>query len=900
MKKNYYCAIDLGTTNTTLAFGMINPRTSKLDAKCMKLKMKLSEGGIGKREVVPSGVLIDINDNGEIVPTVGPYAKHMNSITPQNVVMSTKSKMGKNYTYEIEGKKLSPVDISSYILDFVLKNAKEYFKERPDDIVITVPASFDSEMRTDTINAAKKAGIKVTEDDGSYRNILLDEPRAALYNFINALDKGELPEAIIDIETPKNVLVYDLGGGTLDVSLHQVWRDEKGEVQFEDYAISLHTLVGGDNFDNLFTDYLYSKIENKIGDITDAEKERCMSKLRVLAENAKKDMTTQYFDNQMMGNDDEIEMEITQANIHDNIAIDELVTEEEYEEIVESLMGNEFTLDDVKKLEVGTIMESNNIIYPILDVLAKANEKAGEEVKVDAVLLNGGMTKLPLIQRRLEDFFKIKPIGLQDPDLSVALGAVYYHYNLHNGLKPKTILNDSIGIETYGGHVEHLAKAGVTLPYKSKVFDKFYIEREGVNRLDFPFYLGSRNDTLSPNRKIADRSIKFDKVLSTSDKISLQLEINEAGIVTTRIWLNGDEKNRRVMEVNSNIEDIEASQSLKTSSKYQDYNLSKNTKIEDVYVDTDENKVGKNVFKDLEKFCKQHEKTNNSGTKKHFMTQIKNIESKIKNCSNKHEMVKLITNELISNTSNYFYKERLCIALGELIKITGIKYDFIQYASSEINNLKYVYSVDSARKKYLRAMIEAMAKSNNQKNKKLEDVFLNALELRPNINKQFLNAIIISLGKVGTSLDTFDLLSEYAVDDSKGAKLEALWAVGKIGSRENENPLNIKDIEYVIDDFIDIIQSKNQKYVLAPYNALYALAEICDRRKSSNCISASKANKIIKIIKNARLYNYTSQVQNSQFQQLKEIAISVIQGQVLTVEQERCLLGIRSKVKLST
>lgn len=898
MKKNYYCAIDLGTTNTTLAFGMINPRTGKLDAKCMKLKMKLAEGGIGKKEVVPSCVLIDINDKGEIVPTVGPYAKHMNNITPQNVVISTKSEMGKNHTYEIEGKELSPVDISSYILDFVLKNAKEYFKERPDDIVITVPASFDSEMRTDTINAAKKVGIKVTEDDGSYRNILLDEPRAALHNFINSLEKGELPETIIDINTPKNVLVYDLGGGTLDVSLHKVWRNQNGEVQFEDYAISLHTLVGGDNFDKLFTDYLYSRIENKISDITEAEKERCLSKLRILAENAKMDMTTQFFENKMMEIDNDIEMEITQANIHDNIAIDELVTEEEYEEIVESLMGNEFTLDSVKDLEDGEIMDSKNIIYPILDVLAKANEKAGEQVRVDAVLLNGGMTKLPLIQRRLENFFKITPISLQDPDLSVALGGVYYHYNLHNGLKPKTILNDSIGIEVDGGRVEHLAKAGVTLPYKSKVFDKFSIEREGVSRLDLPFYLGSRNDTLEPNRKIADRSIKFDKVLSTSDKVSLQLEINEASIITTCIWINGDKNNRRIMEVDSkNIEDMVYTSQTSTENK--EYKLNKNKKIHIPYIDTNENKVGKNILKELEKNCKQYQKTNNPGTKKQFMDRVKNSESKIKSCTNKHEMTDLITKELTNVSSNYFYKERLCIVLGELMKVTGINLDFIEYVSSEITNLHYeLYNVDSVKKRYLRAMIEAMAKSYGNE-ERLENILLSALELNSNVNKQFINAIIISLGKVGTSLDTFDLVSDYSVEDEKGAKLEALWALGKIGSREKENALNIKDIDYVIEDLTDIIKSKKQKYVLAPYNALYALAEICDRRKGTNCINDSQAIKILKIIKNAKLYKFTSKVQETQFEQLKEIAISVVQGQVLTVEQEKCLLGIRSKLNLS-
>lgn len=895
-KKNYYCAIDLGTTNTTLAFGMINPQTGKLDAKCMKLKMKLAEGGVGKKDIVPSCVLIDVSENGEIVPTVGPYAKHMNSITPQNVVMSTKSEMGKNHTYEIEGKTLSPVDISAYILDFVLKNAKEYFKERPDDLVITVPASFDSEMRTDTIKAAKKAGIRVSEDDGSDRNILLDEPRAALHNFINSLDKGELPEAIIDISTPKNVLVYDLGGGTLDVSLHKIWRNESGEVEFEDYAISLHTLVGGDNFDKIFTDYLYSRIENKIGQITESEKQRCMSKLRVLAENAKIDMTNQFFENQMMGFDDEIEMEITQANIHDNIAIDELVTEEEYEEIVSSLMGNEYTIENVKDVENGEIMDTLNIIYPILDVLAKANEKAGEEVKVDAVLLNGGMTKLPLIQRRLERFFGIEPISLQDPDLSVALGGVYYHYNLHNGIKPKNILPDTIGIETNGG-VKHLAKAGVTLPHKSKVFDEFEVPKDGVNRIEIPFYLGNRTDTLPPNRQIANRSIRFDKGLKEGDKVSLQVEINTAKVIIATMWINGDEQNRRIMEVDSNV--VEADNYLAVANDTQnsavEYKFDKQEKLTEIYVDTDENKVGKNIFKDLKNFCKQHENTTNAGVKKNFINKVKNIEKQIKDCSNKHEMVGFITDELKNAGNNYFYKSRLCVVLGEIIKITGLNEDIIDYIYSEVRSLKDISEcyVSPTKKTYLRVLIEALAKSRDER---LEDIFIEALDLDCIRNKQF---VITSIGKVGQSVDAFNVVYNY-MDDTGDERPEVFWALGKIGSREKQSPLDISEIEDVTDYLVDVVKNGCDAYVLSPYNALYALAEICDRRNAgNNKIDEAKANAIIRNIKNAKLRNSTAHVQETQFDQMKEIAISVIKGQKLTEEQERCLLDVRSKLKAS-
>ena len=141
----------------------------------------------------------------------------MASINPQNVVRSVKSYMGTDRIYEMASTKFSPSDISSFILKFVLNNAKELFKSMPDDVVITVPASFDSDMRLDTIEAAKNAGIKILNEDGTERNILLDEPRAALFNFVRDIDIGNVPETVIDLSSTKNILVYDLGGGTLDV-----------------------------------------------------------------------------------------------------------------------------------------------------------------------------------------------------------------------------------------------------------------------------------------------------------------------------------------------------------------------------------------------------------------------------------------------------------------------------------------------------------------------------------------------------------------------------------------------------------------------------------------------------------------------------------------------------------
>lgn len=880
-QKQYYCAIDLGTTNTAMAYGMINSRTGRLEAKPVPLKMKLAEGGIGRSNIIPSSVLIESDSSGKITPIIGPYAKHMKSISPEKVIISVKSSMGTDKIYEIENNKLTPADISSYILQFVLNNAKDHFHSVPDDLVITVPASFDSEMRTATLEAAKEAGIKLKNSDGTDRNILLDEPRAALYNFINSLDRGDMPDTILDITTPKNVLVYDLGGGTLDVSLHKIWKDENLEVKFEDYAISLHTLIGGDNFDDIFAQYLYKKIEpkiqNQIGEINEFEKEQIRSKLKFIAEKSKIEIAEIALNNKMMGIDEEIEIEIVQSSIFDSIGIDEIITEEDYLDIVSDLMGYEYTLDSVKSLEKGELRDSKNIIFPILDVLVKANEKAGHEVKVDAILLNGGMTKLPLIQKRLYNFFNIEPISIEDPDLSVALGGVYYHYKLHSGLQQKSILNDSIGIETNGGHVEHLAKAGVVLPYRSKVYDHFSVSQEGSTLIEFPFYIGSRNDTLSPNRKIATRSIRFKNCLHQGDKVSIQLEINLAGIVVTKIWVNNNEDEKFTMEVNSQAKEKEESPINKISIK-------PNPPTE--YKDNDKNKVDLNILNSLKNLCTSYLKTRDARTKSTFMKSIKRIEKEIIQCTNKNEAIKHILKELEEN-NNYFYKERLAYIIGELMVSTGLNNEFYKYCKFELSTSNILLKVDNLKSNYCKFLIDALGKSRDSK---VEPILNNILDISYNIKSYFI-AAIISLGKVSNSLNTFKKICSYLNKKSGTCNIQILWALGKIGSREKADALDIKQIEVYISKIINIIKAYEHSNIR--YNGVYALAEICDRRDSNNCINESLANSVLDVIKDLKNKSTTDN-----FTKILNIAQNTISGKQLSQEQTKYLLDIRTKLEI--
>lgn len=143
----------------------------------------------------------------------------------------------------------------------MLRTASKQFHHQITEAVITVPANFDSMMVKATRDAAELAGIKVFNDDGSERPILLEEPKAVMYDLINQAVNGELSNWVIDFSEKKNVMVFDLGGGTLDITLHEVKRreDHPETIKVNDIATNRYTLLGGDNFDKVLAEEMYKR-----------------------------------------------------------------------------------------------------------------------------------------------------------------------------------------------------------------------------------------------------------------------------------------------------------------------------------------------------------------------------------------------------------------------------------------------------------------------------------------------------------------------------------------------------------------------------------------------------------------------------------------------------------------
>ena len=551
--------IDLGTTNSVLATVNIRPN-GNIVSKVVDLDraVDMYNAGAGskftlkKSPILPSCVYY--NDEKNYQPIVGDFAKGRYPLRPYLVAKSIKSQMGNEFAEGLSSNihDKTPAQVSSRILEHMLRNAaKIYHLERIDDAVITVPANFDFIMRQATLKAAELAGIKVKKEDGSPRQILLSEPRAVIYDFINQVRNGEIAAQILDLSTKKNVMVFDLGGGTLDITLHEISRREDAPeiLKVQDIATNRYTLLGGDDFDlslakTMFQHYLnqYAAHPDIVKKIRNEER-GVMSQLLNYAENLKLEVSAQTSD-AFGGNDsgwwDEEEDFPVGGNIGTTgYAYSDTFTANQLEEIWKDFMGEELKFDDYKNL-AAIDAHKKNIILPILDVLKKASEKLKtDNFKVDAVIMNGGMSRFYMVINRLKKFFGFDPIVALDPDQAVARGAAVYHYFLHKydkelaedlreekpaklpappplsysrqNTRPNfltrrnlssnrhitkadrsigvvfgsNILNESFYLVTFGGNYEEIIPAGKELPYTSQRFTGFRLP-PGKNIISVP------------------------------------------------------------------------------------------------------------------------------------------------------------------------------------------------------------------------------------------------------------------------------------------------------------------------------------------------------------------------------------------------------------------------------
>lgn len=628
---NLCVGIDLGTTNSVLA--TINEKLNgEIVSKVVDIRRAVDMYGAvsgetkltrTKKPTLPSCVYFRQELNYE--PLVGDFAKMQYPLRPHLVARSIKSQMGyaeaSGLSPDIPDR--NPARISSEILKHMLREVSEIYRCDITDAVITVPANFDSVMCKATLDAAELAGIKVRNSDGTERPVLLSEPNAVIYDLINQIHNGEISSRILDLSEKRRVLVFDLGGGTLDITIHEIQRREGMEqvLKVDEIATNRYTLLGGDDFDEEIAKAMYGRYLKQYSNHPDVvrklrQKENMiMPQLRVYAEHLKLDLNERYEEGYSSRWDDEDDEEIllTAGGNMGGIgySYDDTFTREEVEKILERFMAYDLTFDDYKRIE--DISDTRNIIYPILDVLCKASEKWRGEAAVDAVIVNGGMSKFYMVTERLKEFFGMEPIVALDPDQAVARGAAVYHYYLHKydemqddmkllgqavpvsghqaeakpgiwkpvkELKPlearpkpaqgmeiqwgKPILNDSLYLGVKNGAVHQIIPTGTQLPYLSSVMTGFRVE-PGQNRIAIP--VKSRNLDGS-YRTIANGNISFKKGYKDGAFVAFEISMGSNKVITMKAWTSRDQDGKHKLEEGYVEISIDSRESVKMKRKF--------------------------------------------------------------------------------------------------------------------------------------------------------------------------------------------------------------------------------------------------------------------------------------------------------------------------------------------
>lgn len=394
--------IDLGTTNSCVAVMEGGQPTVIVN----------SEG----TRTTPS--VVAFTKKGERL--VGEPAKRQAVTNPERTVSSIKREMGSGYKVKIDKKNYSPQEISAFILMKLKKDAEDYLGQRVTEAVITVPAYFSDAQRQATKDAGRIAGLKVER--------IINEPTAAALAY--GLDNGEA----------QKILVYDLGGGTFDVSVIEI-----GDKVIEVLATSGDNHLGGDDFDKRLSDYIVSEFKRTEG--IDLGKDKvALQRITEEAEKAKKELSSAQTVN--------INLPFITTTKAGPVHLDMNITRAKF---------NELTSDLVERTT-----------GPVITALNDAGITKGE---LNKVLLVGGSTRIPAVQDKVRQLTGLEPSKNMNPDECVALGASIQGGKLagDSGNASELLLLDvtplTLSIETVGGIATHLIEKNSTIPCrKSQVF----------------------------------------------------------------------------------------------------------------------------------------------------------------------------------------------------------------------------------------------------------------------------------------------------------------------------------------------------------------------------------------------------------------------------------------------
>ena len=489
--------IDLGTTNSCVA---------------------VMEGGQPVVIVNSDGArttpsVVGFAKNGERL--IGETAKRQAITNPDNTIASIKSHMGENYKVNIEGKGYSPQEISAMILQKLKADAESYLGEAVTEAVITVPAYFNDSQRQATKDAGKIAGLDVKR--------IINEPTSA------ALAYG------LDNENEQKIMVYDLGGGTFDVSIIEI-----GDGVIEVLATNGNTHLGGDDFDQRVIDFLVGEFKKAEG--MDLSKDKmAMQRLKEAAEKAKKELSTVASTN--------INLPFITMNQDGPKHLDVTLTRAKFDELTHDLV--------------------DATIGPVKQALADAGLSTGE---IDKVLLVGGSTRIPAVQDAVKKYTGKEPFKGINPDECVAVGAAIQGGKMAGDEGAGSILlldvtPLSLGIETLGGVATKLIDRNTTIPTNKKQI--FSTAEDNQTAVDIHVVQGER--PLARDNKTLGQ-FKLDGIAPARrgvPQIEVAFDIDANGIVHVSAKDLGTGKEQKItITAGSNLSDEEIDRAVKEAEQF--------------------------------------------------------------------------------------------------------------------------------------------------------------------------------------------------------------------------------------------------------------------------------------------------------------------------------------------